>query len=121
MIDEYAAPPELAVALRANGRLELGARDARFPAAVGALFDLLEAHGWRVSDAAGVLGVSTAAIGRFLETDVAVLRAAESGGTDLTPHAAAYRELLIDLLATWDRELERDASPNHEVPGGSAC
>jgi hypothetical protein len=38
---------------------------------------------------------------------VAVLRAAEAGGSDLTPHAAAYRELLSDLLATLDRELER--------------
>jgi len=74
-LDGYTPPPELAVAL-AHGRLELGARDARFPAAIAALFDLLEANGWRISDAAAELGLSTAALGRFLETDLAVLRAA---------------------------------------------
>ncbi|MDA0365228.1 MAG: peptide chain release factor-like protein [Chloroflexi bacterium] len=75
-LDNYARPSELTVAIRPSGRLEMGARDARFPAVVGALFDLLEARGWRVSDAAKDLGVTTAAIGRFLETDVAVHRAA---------------------------------------------
>jgi hypothetical protein len=38
-----------------------------------------------------------------------VLDAAESGpGAGLTPHAAAYAQLLRDLLATLDRELARD-------------
>jgi hypothetical protein len=39
---------------------------------------------------------------------VSVLRAAEGTGGGPTPHAAAYRELLSDLLSTLDRELERD-------------
>jgi hypothetical protein len=73
---DYAPPPELQLALRAGGRLVLGVRDARFPAAIAALFDLAEACGWRLSDAAPALGVSTAALGRFLAQDPVVLRAA---------------------------------------------
>jgi tetratricopeptide (TPR) repeat protein len=37
---------------------------------------------------------------------VSVLRSAESGGGEVTPHASAYRELLADLLAALDEELE---------------
>jgi hypothetical protein len=37
---------------------------------------------------------------------VSVLRAAESGGGEVTPHASAYRELLADLLETLDQEVE---------------
>ncbi len=40
---------------------------------------------------------------------VAVLAAGDSNGPSLTPHAAAYRELLADLLARLDADLERDA------------
>ncbi len=44
-----------------------------------------------------------------------VLDGAESGsGAGLTPHAAAYTELLRELLATLDRELARDP---HSFPG----
>lgn len=40
---------------------------------------------------------------------VSVLRSAEGGTNgDVTPHGAAYRELLRDLLVTLDRALERD-------------
>ena len=39
---------------------------------------------------------------------VAILEAAEGSSSGLTPHAQAYRELLADLLAVLDRELERD-------------
>ncbi len=38
---------------------------------------------------------------------VSILSAAESSGGGPTPHAAAYRELLGDLLRTLDREVER--------------
>jgi hypothetical protein len=38
---------------------------------------------------------------------VSILRAAESAGGGPTPHAAAYRELLSDMLRTLDREVER--------------
>ena len=53
-----------------------GVRDARFPAAVAALFDALEAHGWRLAEAAPPLGLTTAALGRLLTGDDAVFRAA---------------------------------------------
>ena len=75
-LEGYAPPPELAAARTADGRLALGRRDARFLPAVAALFDLLEATGWRLGEAARRLGVSTAQIGRFLAQDVALWRAA---------------------------------------------
>lgn len=40
------------------------------------LFDLLEAHGWRLSEASAATGTSTAAIGRLLAIDARVWRAA---------------------------------------------
>lgn len=39
---------------------------------------------------------------------VSILGAAEGGGSGVTPHASAYRELLADLLETLDREVRRD-------------
>ena len=75
-LEGYAPPPELAAARTADGRLALGRRDARFLPAVAALFDLLEATGWRLGEAARRLRVSTAQIGRFLAQDVALWRAA---------------------------------------------
>ena len=56
-------------------------------AAIAELFDLLEARGWRLSDAATDLGVSTAAVSRLLERDPAVLRAANErrAALDLRP------------------------------------
>ena len=39
---------------------------------------------------------------------VSILGAAEGGTGGVTPHASAYRELLRDLLATLDRELQRE-------------
>ena len=74
-LERYVAPEALASARR-NRSLVLGRRDARFVPAVAGLFDLLEGMGWRVSDAARQLGVSTAAVGRFLALDADVLRAA---------------------------------------------
>ncbi len=71
-LDGYAPPPELAAATAGV----LGKRDARWPAAFAALFDLLEAHAWRLSDAARDLAVTTAAVSRLLERDPVVLRAA---------------------------------------------
>ncbi len=71
-IEAYAPPPALAAALlkppgaRASGRIEV----------MAALFDLLDASGWRLADAARTAGVSTAAIGRLLASDNEVWRAA---------------------------------------------
>ena len=59
-----------------DGRIAMGRRDARYPATVAALFDVLESAGWRLSDVARHLEVSTAAIGRFLARDDTVFRAA---------------------------------------------
>ncbi len=72
----YESPPELVAVRTPDGRFAVGRRDARFLPAVAALFDLLEALEWRLSDAARRSGVSTAAIGRLLAQDVAVWRAA---------------------------------------------
>jgi hypothetical protein len=62
LVDALAKPP----GPRAPSRL----------AAFAALFDVLEAAGWRVSDAASALGASSAAIGRLLAADDDVWRAA---------------------------------------------
>lgn len=59
-----------------GGRVDVSTRHADFPAIVGEVFDVLETSGWRISDAAPVLGLSTAACGRFLESDPVVFRAA---------------------------------------------
>ncbi|MGE0228441.1 MAG: peptide chain release factor-like protein [Dehalococcoidia bacterium] len=44
--------------------------------ALAVLFDVLEEHRWRLSEAASALGTSTAAVGRLLATDPHLWRAA---------------------------------------------
>ena len=73
-LDGVAAPLDEAIR---DGRITMGRRDARYPPTVAALFDLLEAAGWRLSDVARHIEVSTAAIGRFLARDEPVFRAAK--------------------------------------------
>ncbi|MBM3991246.1 MAG: hypothetical protein FJ298_09600 [Planctomycetes bacterium] len=46
---------------------------------------------------------------------VSVLRSVESRSDDVTPHGDAYRELLVDLVAVLDAELERDPSAWPEI------
>ena len=71
-LSDYAPPATLAAALVKPP----SHRDpARFPV-LAALFDVLEAAGWRLSDAAARLNVNTAAISRLLAEDDAVWRAA---------------------------------------------
>jgi hypothetical protein len=53
----------------ANGRLDLGRKDARFWPAVGVILDVLQSVQARVSDAAQLLGVSTANLIDFLQSD----------------------------------------------------
>jgi RF-1 domain len=53
----------------AEGRLHLGAKDARFWPAVGVVLDVLAATQARLSEAAEALGTSTANLGDFLKTD----------------------------------------------------
>jgi hypothetical protein len=71
-LETYAPPPELAEACR--GRV--GRRDGRYLTAIAQAFDLLEASGWRVSDAAALVGVTTSALTRLVTGDPIVLRAA---------------------------------------------
>jgi hypothetical protein len=52
-----------------DGRLDLGRKDPRFWPAVGVVLDVLAAVEARVSDAAAVLGVSTANLVAFLQTE----------------------------------------------------
>jgi len=53
-------------------------REPRYAAAVAVVFDLLEACGWSLAEAAAHLGVSTAALGRFVAEEEAVFRAVNS-------------------------------------------
>ena len=69
-------PPELEAARGRGGRHALGRRDARYLPAVAALFDLLEASGWRAGEAARRAGLPASAAGALLERDPAVWRAA---------------------------------------------
>jgi hypothetical protein len=51
-----------------KGRLDLGRRDARFWPAVGVVLDVLQQQQARVSEAASLLGISTANLLAFLQT-----------------------------------------------------
>ncbi|MDA0353552.1 MAG: peptide chain release factor-like protein [Chloroflexi bacterium] len=70
---------ELAEALRVGkGRaITMGRRDARYPAVVAGLFDVLAACGWEIGTAAASVGVSTSVVGRFLEAEPVVWRAVQ--------------------------------------------
>lgn len=61
--------PDYREAREAEGRLHLGRKDPRFWPAVGVVLDVLEAVEARVSDAAHLLGISTANLIDFLETE----------------------------------------------------
>ncbi|MCB9483839.1 MAG: peptide chain release factor-like protein [Dehalococcoidia bacterium] len=69
--------PSEAIAGRMRGqRIEIATKNPAYPEVVAEVFDVIEANGWRLSDAAPLLGLSTAALGRFLEGDAVVFRAA---------------------------------------------
>ena len=61
--------PDYREARGADGRLDLGRKDPRFWPAAGVVLDALQAVGARVSEAAEALGVSTANLIAFLQTD----------------------------------------------------
>src|SRR3954447_4264200 len=61
--------PDYAAARDAEGRLHLGARDARFWPAAGGVLDVLAAVEGRLGAAAEALGTTTANLGDFLKTD----------------------------------------------------
>jgi hypothetical protein len=71
-LTDYSPPPALVASLAKPP----GRRDPTRLEAIATLFDVLEAAEWRVSDAAKVLGTSTAAVGRLLAIDDDVWRAA---------------------------------------------
>jgi hypothetical protein len=69
--------PSDAITDRMRGqRIAVAMKNPAYPEVVAEVFDIIEAHGWRLSDAAPALGISTAALGRFLEGDPVVFRAA---------------------------------------------
>lgn len=74
-LEGYTPASELAAARTKERRLALGRRDARYPAALAALFDLFAAAGWRPGEAARALGVTNASLTRFLEADRPAWRA----------------------------------------------
>jgi hypothetical protein len=61
--------PEFAPARGADGRVSLSAKDARFWPAAGVVLDVLTAAGGQLSTAAERLGLTTANLGQFLQTD----------------------------------------------------
>jgi len=69
--------PSEAIAGRMRGqRIEIATKNPAYPEVVAEVFDVIEGHGWRLSDAAPAFGISTAALGRFIEGDPVVFRAA---------------------------------------------
>lgn len=67
--DRLAARPDYGPARDREGRLHLGTKDARFWPAVGIVLDVLAVMQARLSEAAAVLGTTTANLGDFLKTD----------------------------------------------------
>jgi RF-1 domain len=61
--------PDFAAARSAGGRLHLSAKDPRFWPAAGVVLDVVAVVEARVSDAAEALGISTANLVDFLQTD----------------------------------------------------
>jgi hypothetical protein len=64
--ERLAARADFGPARDGEGRLHLGRKDPRFWPAVGVVLDVLAAVEARLSDAAGLLGTSTANLGDFL-------------------------------------------------------
>lgn len=76
-IEAWEPPPGLALLVRVGSGPAVR-REPRYALAVASVFDLLEAHGWSLADAARHLGVSTAALGRFVAEEELVFRAANT-------------------------------------------
>jgi hypothetical protein len=74
--DDLLQHPDYASARDADGRLSLRVKDPRFWPAAGVVLDVLVAVEARVADAAKLLGVSTANLIDFLQTDPKLWQAA---------------------------------------------
>jgi len=71
-------PPaeEFRECVTAAGRIEVSRRNPRYPVVVATVLDVLHAAGGEVRAAAGLLGLSTAQLSKFLSADGKVLEAA---------------------------------------------
>jgi hypothetical protein len=69
--------PDYQTARGAAGRLHLRRKDPRFWPAVGVVLDILQARSARVQEAAADLGISTANLVAFLQTDPKVWEQAQ--------------------------------------------
>jgi hypothetical protein len=69
LLEAVAAHPDYRAARGADGRLDLRRKDPRFWPAAGVVLDVLGAVEARVSEAGEALGVSTANLIAFLQTD----------------------------------------------------
>ena len=67
-------PAALGEALQ-SGRFAMSPRNARYPAAIAALFDVIEACGWQLAQAAPQLRMSTSALSKALSEEDIVFRA----------------------------------------------
>ncbi len=70
-------PPALTLLIRVGSGPAIR-REPRYATAIAMVFDVLEASRWSLADAAARLGVSTAALGRFVAEEEAVFRAANT-------------------------------------------
>jgi hypothetical protein len=75
-LERLSARPDYAPARDGEGRLRLGKRDPRFWPAVGVVLDVLLAAEARLSEAAALLGATTANLGDFLRADEKVFEQA---------------------------------------------
>lgn len=76
-LEGWEPPASLTLFVRAGSGPAIR-REPRYAAAVATVFDVLEASGWSLADAAARLGVSTAALGRFVAEEETVFRAANT-------------------------------------------
>jgi hypothetical protein len=65
----FVRPAWLEQIVREQGALRVAVTSDRYPAVMGLVLDVLTATGWRVAEAAELLGVSTGGLVRFLERD----------------------------------------------------
>ncbi len=74
-VEDWTPLPGLTMLVRSGSGPAIR-REPRYAASIATVFDLLEAYRWSLADAAARLGVSTAALGRFVAEEEAVFRAA---------------------------------------------
>jgi len=71
---EYRPSPLLRSCLTDQARLHVGPRDARFLPAAGEVLDVLLACRGRLSEAAGLIGTTTASLAAFLQSEAKLWR-----------------------------------------------